>query len=90
MPSTAINGHLLSTGRENFLTTVFCEIDEEDIDGVDSVCAYCTKCGHQTDSYGTDEASVLRCLALMREECPNNERNWYEECPKSDSPPLSS
>lgn len=39
------------------------------------------KCGvsfrHETQSFGTSEASVRRCLALMREECPNGENNFY-------------
>ncbi len=50
--------------------------DDRDVDGV---IAYCSKCGHETESYGTGDNSRLRCLALMREECPNGERNFYVE-----------
>ena len=40
---------------------------------VPSVTATCTRCGHETESYGTSDASVRRCLALMRGECPEGE-----------------
>ena len=54
---------------------VACDIEEttltndEGLD-VESVEATCSKCGHTTESFGTDEPSIRRCLALMREECP--------------------
>jgi hypothetical protein len=44
---------------------------------IPSVQAVCQRCYHETESYGTDEPSIKRCLALMREECPENENNWY-------------
>ena len=46
---------------------------------VESVEATCQRCGHVTESFGTDEPSILRCLALMREECPLGKWNWYVE-----------
>ena len=62
---------------------VRCEISFVDLDGdhgsVEGVQAECLRCGHVTESFGTDSPSVLRCLALMREECPNNEQNFYVE-----------
>lgn len=59
-----------------------CEIDDVTLandDGIeiDGVCANCTRCDHETESFGTSEASVKRCLALMREECPLGEKNFY-------------
>lgn len=45
-----------------------------DVDGVEVTCQ---RCGHCTESYGTDEPSILRSLALLREECPNGESNFY-------------
>lgn len=47
----------------------------------DSPCirAVCSKCGHETMSYGTSEESVRHCLVLMREECPLGENNFYVE-----------
>ena len=66
------------------MAIVRCEIIE-DTDtndyGYDSVCvrATCSKCGHETMSFGDSEASVARCLAIMREECPRGEKNYYVE-----------
>lgn len=45
---------------------------------VEGVCAQCSKCGYMTESAGTGEASVTRCLVLLREGCPKGERNFYE------------
>jgi len=44
---------------------------------VPGVCAFCQRCGHTTESYGQSDASIKRCLALMRETCPEAENNWY-------------
>lgn len=46
---------------------------------VNGVQAECSRCEHETESYGTSEASIKRCLALLREECPRNEKNYYGE-----------
>lgn len=61
---------------------VECEIAEIELEGdygdnlIPSVCATCSRCGHQTESFGTGDASIRRCLALMREECPEDELNF--------------
>lgn len=57
------------------------ETDLENEDGrtVPGVQATCSKCGHTTESFGTGEASIRRCLVLLREECPGEERNYYTE-----------
>ena len=34
-------------------------------------------CQHTTESFGTGEKSVKRCLVLMRQECPEGEENFY-------------
>ena len=65
------------------MALVYCDIDEitlENDDGfeIESVEATCKRCGHTTDSFGTSEVSELRCLALMREECPRGESNFYK------------
>ncbi len=61
--------------------TVGCEIDYVELDGyhatIESVCARCSRCGHETESYGTSDASIRRCLLLLREECPRDETNCY-------------
>lgn len=58
-----------------------CEIDLIELDGdfdtIPSVCVTCSRCGHETKSYGQHERSVRRCLALLHDECPNREANYY-------------
>lgn len=44
----------------------------------ESVTATCSRCGHETESCGSSEESIRRCLVMMREECPLGESNWYE------------
>lgn len=62
---------------------VACDVFETELDGdhgtVDGVEATCSRCDHTTQSFGTSEASVRRCLVLMREECPRGEDNFYIE-----------
>lgn len=64
------------------MARVKCEIEETKLENdqgrsIPGITATCSKCDHQTESFGTSEASILRCLALMREECPENENNFY-------------
>jgi hypothetical protein len=61
---------------------VACDISEVELENdkgyeIDGVCATCARCGHETESFGTGEASVGRCLVLMRIECPEGESNYY-------------
>jgi hypothetical protein len=55
------------------------EVTVENDDGheVDGVEVTCSRCDHATQSYGTGENSVRRCLVLLREECPEGEENFY-------------
>lgn len=61
------------------------EIGIENERGVEvaSVCVTCTNCGHAVESFGTGEASIRRCLVVMREECPEasstESGNFYVE-----------
>jgi hypothetical protein len=50
---------------------------EGDYGTVLSIGARCSRCGHETESFGTGESSIKRCLVLMREECPEGESNFY-------------
>ena len=66
------------------MSLVDCDITDIEMDGsngypVASVLAECRICGFVTSSYGTSEASIRRCLAMMREECPRRQRNYYRE-----------
>ncbi len=55
------------------------EIRHTTIQGRDAIEATCTDCGHVTTSFGDSDRSVRRCLAMMREECPEGEDNFYVE-----------
>lgn len=60
---------------------VDCDVEYDDIeDGektLPGVRLTCTLCDHETESFGDSGRSIRRCLALMRDECPNNEDNFY-------------
>jgi hypothetical protein len=53
------------------------ELENEDGRMQDGVRARCTRCDHETEAYGRTGKSRRRCLVLMREECPQNEENFY-------------
>ena len=53
------------------------ELENENGDYVPGVLVTCSECGYMTESFGTSDASVNRCLALLREECPEGKRNFY-------------
>lgn len=53
------------------------ELETESGKSVEGVEVTCLRCGHATQSYGTSDASVKRCLVLLREECPEDEKNYY-------------
>jgi hypothetical protein len=62
--------------------TVSADVEEIELEGengndVPGVLVTCSRCGHQTESYGTDEPSILRGCAVLNEECPRGERNFY-------------
>lgn len=66
------------------MAKIECSIEEIALENdygieVPSVQATCSRCGHTTESYGTSDDSILRCLALMREECPKGKNNFYVE-----------
>ncbi len=55
------------------------EVENEESRLVPGVMATCSECDHSVESYGTGGASVRRCLAVMRDECPRGENNFYVE-----------
>jgi len=66
------------------MSKVECEIDyttdeNDDNRKVDCVIVTCLKCGHETRSWGHGDACVKRCMAVMNEECPESENNFYVE-----------
>jgi hypothetical protein len=59
-----------------------CTIDTIELEGdnghpIESVSATCSRCGHETESFGTSDRSIRRCLVLLHEECPEGEDNFY-------------
>lgn len=72
-----------------------CQIDETELEAEDGrlvhgVIATCSRCSHSTESYGTSDRSIKRCLALLREECPNDESNFYayDDAVETVAPPV--
>ena len=53
-------------------------------DGNGGVIAACTECNHETKSKGESVRSRLRCLALLREECPKGKDNFYVDSEDDD------
>jgi hypothetical protein len=46
----------------------------QEVPGVEVMCLHCE---HTVESFGTTGASVRRCLALLREQCPEEMENFY-------------
>ena len=54
-------------------------VENKDGYDVSGTIATCQDCGHEVTSYGTTDRSVKRCFAVMKEECPSEENNFYVE-----------
>lgn len=59
-----------------------CSLEEIELEGdngqlIPSVAVTCLQCGHCVESFGTSEASITRCLVVMRNECPELENYFY-------------
>jgi len=58
------------------------DIDNADVEGeyglVDGICLTCERCGHSVEVAGTSDRSARRGAIMLREECPENEDNYYE------------
>jgi hypothetical protein len=53
------------------------EVENENEQSIPGVVVTCSRCGNETKSFGTSDRSIDRCLALLREECPKKEKNFY-------------
>jgi hypothetical protein len=61
------------------VTTTIAYVDlDGDHGSVEGVEVTCDRCGHSEESFGTGDASLKRCALLLRENCPRNEKNYYE------------
>jgi hypothetical protein len=61
---------------------VQCQIEETTLTDeqgrtISGIVVKCSKCGHETKSFGWSQASLLNCLAQMTKECPKGEKNSY-------------
>lgn len=66
------------------MAKVECEVDEVDLENDNGrkqpgVCVTCGRCGHTSKAFGTGDNSIKRALMMLREECPEDERNFYVE-----------
>jgi hypothetical protein len=56
-------------------------IHHTDVEGdyaqVDGLCLVCERCGHEVKVAGTGSASARRGAIMLRDECPNDEENFY-------------
>lgn len=51
---------------------------------VDGVEATCSQCDHCESAYGESDRSIRRALAMLRENCPRGEENYYVETDSED------
>lgn len=54
-----------------------CDVENEDGRDVPGVCVTCSRCNAEALAFGTAEKSIRRALASLREDCPNDEDNFY-------------
>jgi len=59
-----------------------CDVDEIVLDGdtgnsIPSVRVTCSRCDHSEECYGTSDRSIRRALVMLRENCPEDESNFY-------------
>ncbi len=56
-------------------------IEEADVDAdygtVFGLIVTCKRCGHSVKAGGAHEGSAARAAAMLRDECPRGERNFY-------------
>jgi len=53
------------------------ELEGSDYQPVGGLTVTCTKCGHEVEVFGTHDASRRRAGAMLAEERPEGERNFY-------------
>jgi len=55
--------------------------DETELEGdhglVKGLVVTCDRCGHEVEVFGVSDASARRGGAMLAEECPKGERNFY-------------
>ena len=46
---------------------------------VDGIEVHCTKCDHYVEVFGQHDGSISRGCAMLNDECPRGENNFYAE-----------
>ena len=64
------------------MAEIECEVEYVDLENdrggtTPGVRVTCGECGHSTESFGTKAVSLRRCLVMLKEECPEEKRNFY-------------
>jgi hypothetical protein len=54
------------------------EVENDDGRPISGLRLTCERCGHEVEVWGTTDASARRGAAMLAEECPNGERNYYD------------
>lgn len=67
----------LTSNREIACKIIYTDLVNDDGKQIPSVQAECSRCGHLTEAYGDEIASIKRCLAQMHEDCPKGQNNFY-------------
>lgn len=44
---------------------------------INSIEVICSRCSHRVEVYGTSDRSVRRGCIMLRQECPQEEENYY-------------
>jgi hypothetical protein len=63
------------------MSKIAVEVEDTELEGdhglVDGIEVTCSKCGHSVEVYGTSDASIQRGCVMLRDECPEDENNFY-------------
>jgi rRNA maturation endonuclease Nob1 len=51
---------------------------EGDYRSVDGLRLVCQRCGHEVEVFGTSDVSARCGAAILRDECPEGENNFYD------------
>lgn len=60
---------------------VLVEVTETELEGehrtIDGIEVICSRCQHRVEVFGTGERSIKRGCVMLREQCPQEEENYY-------------
>jgi hypothetical protein len=52
-------------------------LDDDNGNEICGISVSCSRCGYQVEVFGTSERSVTRGCVMLREQCPQNQKNFY-------------